>query len=69
VSSLLRPMSEFDPSEPAIVHDRRTDRAIPWSPDFEWEFKRRAKQDAPGVIAFEGLLLDGWLEIEDRSPN
>ncbi len=62
-------MSEFDPSEPAIVHDRRSNRAIPWSPAFEWEFKRRATQHAPGVIAFEGLLLDGWVEVEERTLN
>jgi hypothetical protein len=26
---LCRPMSEFDPSEPALVHDRRRDRMLP----------------------------------------
>ncbi len=68
-SRLLRPMCEFDPSEPAILHDRRSNRAIPWSPDFEWEFKRHARQHAPGVIAFEGLLLDGWAAIGNDVPN
>jgi hypothetical protein len=68
-SRVLRPMSEFDPSEPAILHDRRNDRTIAWSPAFEWEFKRYARQHAPGVIAFEGLLLDGWRDVEDRALN
>jgi hypothetical protein len=66
---LLKPMSDFDPSEPAIVHDRRNDRCIPWSPAFEWEFKRRAKQHAPGIIAFEGLLLDGWFAPGEQLPS
>jgi hypothetical protein len=62
-------MSEFDPSEPAILHDRRNDRTIAWSPAFEWEYKRNARQHAPGVIAFEGLLLDGWRDVQDRGLN
>jgi hypothetical protein len=30
-ASICRPMSEFDPSEPALVHDLRHDRMLPWS--------------------------------------
>jgi hypothetical protein len=26
----LRPMSEFDPFEPAILHDRSTDKIVTW---------------------------------------
>ena len=66
-SRVLRPMSEFDPSEPATLHDRRNDRMIAWSPAFEWEFKRHARQHEPGVVVFEGLLLDGWKQVEDRA--
>jgi hypothetical protein len=61
----LRPMSEFDPTEPAMVHDALNDRILAWSPDFEWSFAKYAREDAPGVINFDGLLLDGWTEIED----
>jgi hypothetical protein len=61
----LRPMSEFDPTEPAMVHDALNDRILAWSPDFEWSFAEYAREDAPGVINFDGLLLDGWTEIED----
>jgi hypothetical protein len=29
----LRPMSEFDPSKPALVHDRLNDEMFEWMPD------------------------------------
>jgi hypothetical protein len=54
----------------AGVHDRRNDRCLPWSQAFEWEFKRCAKRHAPGVIAFEGLLLlDGWVASDEELPS
>jgi hypothetical protein len=63
---LCRPMSEFDPSEPALVHDRRHDRMIPWSPSFQRSYERSARQQEPGVVAYDGLLLDGWLIAEEE---
>jgi hypothetical protein len=63
---LCRPMSEFDPSEPALVHDRRHDRMIPWSPAFRRSFEQSAREQEPGVFAYDGLLLDGWLIAEDK---
>jgi hypothetical protein len=61
----LTPMSEFDPTEPAMVHDAMNDRIFAWSPDFEWSFAKYARGHAPGIISFDGLLLDGWTDIED----
>ena len=29
----LRPMSEFDPSKPALVHDQLNDQTIDWKPE------------------------------------
>jgi len=65
MTPLLRPMREFDPSEPALVHDRRRDRTLAWSPDFRRSFEREARESEPGIVEFEGLELDGWLEIEN----
>ena len=36
----FRPMSEFDPSEPALVHDLRQDRLLPWCPSFQRSYTR-----------------------------
>jgi hypothetical protein len=63
--SCLRPMREFDPSEPVAVHDRATDRMLPWSPDFQLSYWRNAREIGPGIVTFEGLLLDGWTETAE----
>ena len=65
VFSLCRPMHEFDPSEPALVHDRRTNRLIPWEPAFRHSFARQACELEPGVVAYDGLLLDGWMIVDE----
>jgi len=66
---LFRPMSEFDPSEPALVHDLRHDRLLPWSPSFQRSYRRTARELAPGVVDFDGLLLDGWVITEDECQH
>jgi len=63
----LHPMSEFDPSEPAFLHDAERNRAIPWSPDFQRSFERDARFVGMGLVSFDGLLLDGWTEVADPS--
>ena len=68
-SSLWRPMSEFDPSEPSLVHDRRGDRMLPWSPAFRRSYERTARELAPGVVDYDGLLLDGWMIVEDEQRH
>ena len=65
VFSLCRPMRDFDPSEPSLVHDRRTNRLIPWEPAFRHSFARQARELEPGIVAYDGLILDGWLVPED----
>ena len=63
--SLWRSMTEFDPSEPVLVHDRRGNRALPWSPAFQRSYERMARELSPGVVDYDGLLLDGWMIVED----
>jgi hypothetical protein len=62
----LRPMSEFDPTEPAMVHDALNDRSFAWSPDFEWSFAKHAREQAPGVINFDG---PPWTGVRNRRPK
>jgi hypothetical protein len=59
-------MSEFDPSEPGLLHDRLGNRALPWSPAFRVSYERTARELSPGVVDYEGLLLDGWMIVEDN---
>jgi hypothetical protein len=56
-----RPMSEFDPSKPALVHDQLNDHTFEWQPE-RWagEYRQYAEEWRPGVVNWDSLLLDGW---------
>ena len=56
----LHPMDTFDPGEPAILHDRRTDKIVPWDGDGADDFRRTAVRHADGTVEWNGMLLDGW---------
>ena len=63
-------MSEFDPSEPVLLHDRLSNRTLPWSPAFRVSYERTARELVPGMVAYDGLLFDGWMMVEDdRGPH
>ena len=59
---LLRPMSEFDPLEPALLHDRLKDRIIPWTGEEGEVFRRLARFQPDGTVSWDGFMLDGWDE-------
>lgn len=58
----LRPMKDFDPSQPAILHDAAKDEILTWLPEEERveDFRKNAFDRGDGTIAWEGLILDGW---------
>jgi hypothetical protein len=58
----VRPMNEFDPSKPAMVHDRLNDRTFEWAPEtMQANYEKYASPRGDGVIVeWDGLLLDGW---------
>jgi hypothetical protein len=53
-------MADFDPAEPAVLHEQRQDRMVPWTGDHSEDWRQRAERHAEGVIAYRGLLFDGW---------
>jgi hypothetical protein len=55
----LRPMSEFDLSKRAMVHDRLNDETFEWMPERHMPHREPVWEAEPGVIAWDGLLLDG----------
>jgi hypothetical protein len=67
--TLLKPMREFDPLLPALVHDKQNDRAFFWPPKWASSYRRSARENADGAVEFDGLLLDGWLEPEQGPPS
>ena len=56
----LRPMSEFDPTRPAFVHDELNDRTFEWKPEWAASYREHAIEDRGGKIGWDGLILDGW---------
>src|SRR5262245_30811039 len=47
----LRPMSEFDPTQPAMVHDQLNDQTFEWDPEkYLSNYRRYAHTWRPGVI-------------------
>jgi hypothetical protein len=56
----LRPMKDFDPSEPAILHDRITDTIIPWSGEEVDAYRDAAIDRQDGTIAWGRFVFDGW---------
>jgi hypothetical protein len=63
-----RPIAEFDPSKPAIVHDKLNDKTIDWRPErYLDHYRANSTPFDPGVIEWDGLLLDGWKD-HNASP-
>jgi hypothetical protein len=68
-----RPMSEFDPTKPALVHDQLNDKMFDWQPERYLEhYQQYATLDFDldkGLVEWDGLLLDGWKEHQDSPPR
>lgn len=56
----MRPMKEFDPSKPAMMHDGVNGRTFEWKPAEMAENYRRYAKPHGDFISWDGLLLDGW---------
>jgi hypothetical protein len=56
----LHPMKDFDPSEPAIVHDRVTDSIISWTGEEADAFRREAIVLHDQTVAWRAFVFDGW---------
>jgi hypothetical protein len=60
MTNSFRPMPGFDPSEPAILHDRLTDTTQTWTGENAADFRRNSRTLADGGIAWRGFEFDGW---------
>jgi hypothetical protein len=56
----LRPMVDFDPSEPAILHDRRTDCIVTWTGEDVAAYREEAISRPDGTVEWSGYIFDGW---------
>lgn len=62
----LNPMSTFDPTNRVEVHDQLKDGFVRWRPKLAESYRRNRREHAPGVIEWDGQLLDGWRPIFRR---
>ena len=56
----MRPMSQFDPNRPAVVHDCFHGRAFLWRPGWADVWRRDAWVASDGLAFWDGMILDGW---------
>jgi hypothetical protein len=59
----LRPMNEFDPTKPSLVHDVLNKDTFAWKPEWAAIYREHARDMGKGVMNWDGLLLDGWEEV------
>jgi hypothetical protein len=56
----LRPMSTFDPNEPAVLNDRTNNSIYTWTGEHAEDFERIAKRRADGLVEWRNCVFDGW---------
>jgi len=56
----LHPMKDFNPGEPAILHDAANDCIITWDWECADDFRKNAVYDAEGRVVWHGHIFDGW---------
>jgi len=59
----LYPMRDFDPAEPAILHDRGSGTIVIWTIEELADFRRCAVDRGDGTVLWQGRVFDGWGEV------
>ncbi len=59
-----RPMRQFDPTKPALLHDALNDKVITWTAAADEVARfREARWHCEEVLDLDGLMIDGWGEV------
>jgi hypothetical protein len=53
-------MKDFDPSQPAILHDVVSDKIVTWDWQQAADFRDNATYHEDGRVAWRNMLFDGW---------
>jgi hypothetical protein len=56
----MHPMTSFNPSEPAVLHDLAGDQIITWIGDEADDFRRSSRARDDGTVAWREYVFDGW---------
>jgi hypothetical protein len=55
-----RPMSEFDPTQRAFVHDKFNNTVLDWRPEWAVHYREYGIFGPDGKVLWDGRILDGW---------
>ena len=58
----LRPMADFDPTQPASLHDCLNDQMRPWTGGSAADWRASSKLQSDGTVFWDELVYDGWAE-------
>lgn len=58
--SELRPMKTFDPTQPAILHDRGSGKIETWTADEGDDYLKTAIARPDGTVEWREFVFDGW---------
>jgi hypothetical protein len=54
-------MSEFNPDQPARLHDRLAGHFVEWRSGWAHDWRQYARANkVDGTVAWDGMILDGW---------
>ncbi len=53
-------MITFDPTQPAILHDRVNDTIQAWTGEDAQEYQDEAVMRADGAVEWRDFIFDGW---------
>jgi hypothetical protein len=59
----MKPMTTFDPAQPAILHDRFTDKIETWTGEDADDYRENALVEADGTVEWRGFVFDGWSDV------
>jgi hypothetical protein len=60
LDAMAHPMSTFNHSQPAILHDREGDRIITWTGECAEAYQASSRVHEDGSVEWGGPVLDGW---------
>ena len=61
----FKPMSSFNPSDPAILHDRITDNIETWKGEDEADYRENSVTLPDGAVAWQVFEFDGCGNVLD----
>ena len=59
----FRPMTEFDPWEPAILHDQKSGSIETWTGENALDYLKECRAVPDGSVEWRNYVFDGWGDV------